>query len=66
MVTDDNRIRIAKKLREYDPTDKCWCGVYSGFDYYLFMDEFFEAIELPYKQDNWCEYLAELIEPNHI
>lgn len=65
MVTGDDRIRIAKKLRKCDPTDKCWWGI-GGFDYALFMDEFFEAIEFPHEQDNWCEHLAELIEPDHI
>ena len=38
--------------------------VYGGFDWALFAGEFFEAIELPHEKDNWCEYLADIIEEN--
>lgn len=64
MITDDDRVRIVRKLRKLDPTDKSWYSVYGGFDWALFADEFFEAIELPREKDNWCEYLADIIESN--
>lgn len=59
MITDDDRIRIAKKLKECNLTEKYWY-------YSFFMDEFFKAIELPNEQYNWREYLAELIVPDSI
>lgn len=64
MVTDKERHDVARKLRELHPEDKAWWGIY-GFDWYMFADSLFDAIGCNDSR-NWTDYLADLIEPDHI
>ena len=64
MPTDDERLAVARRLRQLHPEDRCWFGLH-GFDWGLFAGELLDAIGYDKSGcDEWTDHLADLIEPN--